>query len=218
MSERSDVELMLATRGGDEEAFSELVSRHRSAIVKLTQRYLRNRADADDLTQEVFIKVYRARKRYRPDAKFTTWLYRVAVNACLNEVRNRKRRVTWVATSLDGASDPDGGGSLAGRVADERGESPLASVEKDELKSRVRDAVEELPERQRLAILLNKFHGLSYEELAETLEMTIPGVKSLLVRARENVRKSIEPYLRTGALDSKLEQDTLQAGKRRGTA
>jgi len=214
MSERSDVELMLATQGGDEEAFSELVVRHRTAIVNLTQRYLRNRADADDLTQEVFIRVYRARKRYRPEAKFTTWLYRVAVNACLNEVRNRKRRLTWIATSLDGGSvdragDEYSGGSLASRVADEQGEGPLESIEKEELRARVREAVQELPERQRLAILMNKFHGLSYEELAETLEMTIPGVKSLLVRARENVRKSVEPYLSTG---------TLQTGKRKGTA
>ena len=214
MSERSDVELMLAAGGGDEEAFGELVVRHRNAIVNLAHRYLRNRADADDLAQQVFLKVYRARKRYRPEAKFTTWLYRVAVNTCLNEVRNRKRRVTWVATSLEGSGDPDSSGSAASRLADADGEAPLESVEKEELKERVRDAVAQLPERQRLAILLNKFHGLSYEELAETLEMTIPGVKSLLVRARENVRTTIEPYLRTGASGA----DVLQPGKRRGTA
>ena len=92
MTERSDVELMLAAGAGDEGAFGELVSRHRDAIVNLTYRYLGNRADAEDLAQDVFLKVYRARKRYRPEAKFTTWLYRVAVNACLNEVRHRKRR------------------------------------------------------------------------------------------------------------------------------
>jgi RNA polymerase sigma-70 factor (ECF subfamily) len=214
MSERSDVELMFAIQGGDDEAFSELVLRHRAAIVNLTHRYLRNHADADDLAQEVFLKVYRARNRYRPEAKFTTWLYRVAVNTCLNEVRNRKRRVTWVASSLDGRfpggdARNSGGGSLADRVPDERGDGPLESAESEELKLRVREAVAELPERQRLAIVLNKFQGLGYEELADALEMTIPGVKSLLVRAREKVRKSIEPYLRTGALEP---------GKRRGTA
>ena len=209
MPERSDVELMLATQHGDEQAFSELVLRHRTAIVNLTHRYLRNRADADDLAQEVFVKVYRARKRYRPEAKFTTWLYRVAVNACLSEVRNRKRRVTWVSASLDQSADDEAGGSLASRVADERSEEPMESVEKDELKARVRAAVDELPDRQRLAIVMNKFHGLSYEELAETLEMTIPGVKSLLVRARENIRKRIEPYLRTGSLEAKKRKGTV---------
>jgi len=199
MSERSDVELMLALQGGDEEAFSELVLRHRNAIVNLTHRYLRNRADAEDLTQEVFYRVYRARKRYRPEAKFTTWLYRVAVNACLNEVRNRKRRLTWTATSLSGASeDAAEGGGLASRVADDAAVAPLDAVENQELREQVRAAVEELPERQRMAILLNKFHGLSYEELAETLDMTIPGIKSLLVRARENVRKRVDPYLTIG--------------------
>jgi RNA polymerase sigma-70 factor (ECF subfamily) len=224
MSERSDVELMLATKAGDEEAFSELVSRHRNAIVNLTHRYLRNRADADDLTQEVFFKVYRARKRYRPEAKFTTWLYRVAVNACLNEVRNRKRRVTWVAMSMDGSSggagaSDDAGGPLGSRVADDSAEAPLDAVEKNELKERVRAAVDELPERQRLAILLNKFHGLSYEELASTLEMTVPGVKSLLVRARENVRKRIEPYLRSGFGEGALgSEEPGRIERRRGTA
>ena len=199
MSERSDVELMLALQGGDEEAFSELVLRHRNAIVNLTHRYLRNRADAEDLTQEVFYRVYRARKRYRPEAKFTTWLYRVAVNACLNEVRNRKRRLTWTATSLSGASEDGAGtGGLAARVADDTAIAPLDAVENQELREQVRAAVDELPERQRMAILLNKFHGLSYEELAETLDMTIPGIKSLLVRARENVRKRIDPYLTIG--------------------
>ena len=94
MTERSDVDLMLALKAGDEGAFAELVSRHRTAIVNLTYRYLGNRADAEDLAQEVFLRVYRARARYRAEAKFTTWLYRVAVNASLNEVRNRKNRPT----------------------------------------------------------------------------------------------------------------------------
>ena len=116
MSERSDVELMLATQSGDEEAFSELVLRHRTAIVNLTHRYLRNRADADDLAQEVFVKVYRARKRYRPEAKFTTWLYRVAVNACLNEVRNRKNRPTFRAAALYDAGGDASDAVLAARV------------------------------------------------------------------------------------------------------
>ncbi|MHC4932931.1 MAG: RNA polymerase sigma factor [Planctomycetota bacterium] len=194
MTERSDVALMLSFQEGDQEAFSVLVDRHRNAIVNLTYRYLGNRSDAEDLAQEVFLRVYRARARYRPEAKFTTWLYRVAVNACLNEVRDRKNRPTFGAASLAGGDDE----GFAPSVADERTESPVHAAERSELRERVRAAVDELPDRQRVALLLNKFHGLSYEDLAASMDLTIPAVKSLLVRARENVRRLIEPHLQSG--------------------
>jgi RNA polymerase sigma-70 factor, ECF subfamily len=191
MTGRSDVELMLALKGGDENAFTELVDRHRDAVVNLTYRYLGNKSDAEDLAQEVFLKVYRARSRYEPAAKFTTWLYRVAANACLNEVRDRRRRPTFGASPFEGedASFP---------AADRAASSPLEEAERSEMREQVRMALAGLPERQRMALLLNKFHGLGYEELADSLEMTVPAVKSLLVRARENVRLRIEPYLRAG--------------------
>ena len=195
MTERSDVDLMLAIKAGDEGAFSVLVNRHRNSIVNLTYRYLGNRADAEDLAQEVFLKVYRARQRYEARAKFTTWLYRVAVNASLNEVRNRKSRPTHGAAPLTGTVDSD----FVPSLADHGAESPPEGVEREELKEQVRAAVDDLPDRQKMALLLNKFHGLSYEDLSETMEMTIPAIKSLLVRARENVRRRIEPYLRSGA-------------------
>jgi len=198
MTGRSDVELMLALKAGDENAFTELVNRHRDAVVNLTYRYLGNQTDAEDLAQEVFLKVYRARGRYEPSAKFTTWLYRVAANACLNEVRDRRRRPTFSAAALDEPSAPG---------ADRSAASPPEEAERSELKEQVRAALAELPERQRLALLLNKFHGLGYEEMAESLAMSVPAVKSLLVRARENLRVRIEPYLRTG-ID--------RAGERRG--
>jgi RNA polymerase sigma-70 factor (ECF subfamily) len=194
-SVKSDIDLMLAVQRGDDEAFSELVGRHRNAVVNLAYRYLSNRADAEDLAQEVFLKVYRARARYKPQAKFTTWLYRIAANTCLNEVRNRKNRPTHRAAGLH---DAGGDESAAARVADDSRPAPEVAVETEELRAQVRAAVDDLPERQRLAILLNKFHGLGYEELAETMEMTVPGIKSLLVRARENVRRRIEPYLVRG--------------------
>ena len=202
MSERSDVDLMLACAAGDEGAFRELVDRHSDSVVNLVTRYLGNRTDAEDLAQEVFLKVYRARKRYEPTAKFSTWLYRVAVNACLNEVRNRKNRPTFGAASLH--ADASGPGPS---LEDGAGRSPHEAAEASELHARVRLAVDGLPERQRLALLLNKFHGLGYEELASTLELSIPAVKSLLVRARENVRLQLEPYLRNGA-DRHMRKDS----------
>jgi len=193
---KSDIDLMLAVKGGDQEAFAELVTRHRNAVVNLAYRYLSNRADADDLAQEVFWKVYRARRRYEPSAKFTTWLFRIAANTCLNEVRNRKNRPTYGAAALQGAGGDD---DAAAHVADGARPSPDEALETAELRAQVRAAIDDLPERQRLAILLNKFHGLGYEELASAMDMTVPGIKSLLVRARGNVRSRIEPYLARGA-------------------
>lgn len=223
MADRSDVELMLAVQAGDMDAFARLVDRHRNAIVNLSYRYIGNRADAEDLAQEVFLRVFRARDRYRVEAKFTTWLYRVAVNASLNEVRNRKNRPTHTAASLASggrAGDDEAGGPA---VADADAESPHDVAEREELRAQVRAAVADLPERQRMALLLNKFHGLGYQEMADAMEMTIPAVKSLLVRARENVRKRIEPYLQAGIdLWGRPEQapgadGTGDAGTKRGT-
>ena len=196
MSERTDVDLMRAFQKGDESAFSALIERHRNTVVNLAYRYVGNRQDAEDLAQEIFIKVYRARDRYQPAAKFTTWLYRVAVNASLNEVRNRKHRPTFRAASLH--ATPDGEAALPA-VEDVDSVSPLEAVEQSELHRDVRRAVDALPERQRLALLLNKFHGMSYEELAETFELSVQAVKSLLTRARQNVRRMIEPYLNPNA-------------------
>ncbi|MFQ5845705.1 MAG: RNA polymerase sigma factor [Planctomycetota bacterium] len=195
MTERSDVDLMLAFQAGDESAFSALLQRHRDAVVSLTYRYLGNREDAEDLAQEIFLKIYRARSRYRPEAKFTTWLYRISVNACLNEVRNRRNRPTFRAASLHPSDD----GDAAPALEDARSESPAAAVERTELRRQVRGAVDSLPERQRLALLLNKFHGLSYEELAQALDLSLQAVKSLLTRARQNLRRRIEPRLGAGA-------------------
>ncbi|MGH7163292.1 MAG: RNA polymerase sigma factor [Planctomycetota bacterium] len=196
MTERSDVELMLAFRAGDDGAFSVLVQRHKDAVMNLTYRYLGNRADAEDLAQEVFLRVYRARKGYRPDAKFSTWLYRVAVNACLNEVRSRKSRPTHRAAALNA-----GDGEIGAALPDARNEAPPEAAAREELRAAVRNAVDALPERQRLALLLNKFHGLGYQEMAGALDLSVPAVKSLLVRARESVRRAIEPYLRAGEAD-----------------
>ncbi len=192
MTERSDVDLMLAFQAGDESAFSVLVQRHENSVMSLTARYLGNRADAEDLSQEVFLRVYRARKRYRPEAKFTTWLYRVAANACLNEVRRRKSRATHGAAPLREAGWDDGAAPAA---TGDAGAGPDEILSREELHAKVRAAVDALPERQRLALLMNKFHGLGYEELAESLELSVPAVKSLLTRARENVRAQVEPHL-----------------------
>jgi len=205
MTERSDVELMLAFRAGDDAAFSVLVERHQDSVMSLAYRLLGNRPDAEDLAQEVFLRVYRARRRWRPEAKFTTWLYRVAVNACLNEVRGRKTRALHGAAPLREAGWEDGAAPAAGGGS---GDGPADRLAREELHGRVRAAVDALPERQRLALLLNKFHGLGYEELAGSLELSVPAVKSLLTRARENVRAALEPYLAAARLEGPARRGT----------
>jgi RNA polymerase sigma-70 factor (ECF subfamily) len=185
-----DAALMEALQRGDESAFAKLVDRHRERVFRLACRYLNDETAADDLAQEAFIRVYRARHTWRPEAKFSTWLYRVTANACLNELRARRARKAVETTASAGP-----GGEVAVDAADPRAADPGDAVLRGELAAVVRGAVQELPEDQRMAVLLSKYEGLSYRELAEAMDRSVPAVKSLLVRARENLRKSLTPYL-----------------------
>ena len=189
-----DAALMLRFRGGDEDAFTEIVRRYQGRVVSLAYRYLGSAADAEDVAQEVFLRIHRARETYEATAKFSTWTHRITVNASLNLLRRRRVRrhlnQAVPAQGEDGAESPDFEDHGASRPHDE--------VEKDELAAVLRGAVDALPERQRTAILLNKYQGLSYEETAEAMELSLPAVKSLLTRARVNIKERIEPYLREG--------------------
>ncbi len=188
-----DAELMLSFQQGDEGAFTELVHRYQGRIVSLAFRYLASAADAEDLAQEVFLRVYRAREKYEPSAKFSTWVYRVTVNASLNYLRGRKVRRN-INAEMPAGSDEGGGGP---DFADDRAPSPHGEAEKQELSEMLGEIVDDLPERQRIAILLNKYQGLSYQDTADAMEMSIPAVKSLLTRARVNIKDKLLPYLET---------------------
>jgi RNA polymerase sigma-70 factor (ECF subfamily) len=181
---------MEALQRGDESVFGTLVDRHRERVFRLACRYLGDETAADDLAQEAFLRVYRARHTWRPEAKFSTWLYRVTVNACLNELRARRARRAVETTAPAGP-----GGEPIFEAADGAAPDPGEQVLRGELATVVMDAVSALPEDQRMAVLLSKYEGLSYRELAEAMERSVPAVKSLLVRARENLRKSLGPYL-----------------------
>jgi len=185
-----DAALMLAFQRGNESAFTTLVERHRARVLRLAFRYLGNEAAAEDLAQEAFLRVYRTKATWEPRAKFSTWLYRVTANACLNELRARRARKAVEATAPSGPS-----GAALPEGEDRAAISPPDAVLVEERAVRVREAVAGLPEDQRLAVLLNKFEGLSYRELAEAMGRSVPAVKSLLVRARENLRTVLEPYL-----------------------
>ena len=182
-----DAALMLRAGRGDAQAFSLLLQRHHQRVLNLAWRYFGDRAAAEDAVQETFLKVWQARARYRPDAPFGAYLLRVASNVCLSALRRRQ------PVSLDAGPE----GETRARP-DPRAAAPGEGLLDEELKRRVREAVAALPERQRLAIILNKFEGLDYEQVAEHLGLTVPATKSLLHRARMAIKAVIEPYVEGG--------------------
>jgi RNA polymerase sigma-70 factor (ECF subfamily) len=192
MRDDSDVALMLALQEGDREAFERLLRRYQEPVQNLAYRFLGDRDEAEDLTQDIFLKVYRARSGYRPEAKFTTWLYRIASNACLNALRARKHRRRL---SLDEIASKDERHGSPG-IGDSKVSAPPAALVRSETAERVRAVVNGLPDSQRLAIVLNRFHGLSYEEVAQAMDLSVMAVKSLLFRARERIKERLAPYLR----------------------
>jgi RNA polymerase sigma-70 factor (ECF subfamily) len=192
-----DATLMLRFKGGDESAFTDLVRSYQGRVVSLAARYLGSYADAEDLAQEVFLRIYRARDNYEPTARFSTWVYRITVNAGLNHIRGRRVRRKIAATLPTGGDDGE-----PAVFADLDGLSAIEQMEEDELAAVLREIVEDLPERQRIALLLNKYEGLSYEDTASAMELTVSAVKSLLTRARLNVKERLVPYLEDGVAPS----------------
>ena len=194
----ADAELMLRFQRGDEAAFAALVRSFQGRIVSLAYRYLGSAADAEDLAQEVFLRVYRAKESYEASAKFSTWVYRITANASLNFLRGKKAR-RRVSGAMPG--DPTAAGddeAAAADFEDEDAEAPGERMEKDELARVLRRIVDELPERQRMAIVLNKYEGLCYDDVAAAMDMSVMAVKSLLTRARVNIKEKLEPYLSGG--------------------
>jgi len=184
-----DTQLMLEFRAGRQTAFGELVRRNQGIVFNLACRYLGDATEGEDVVQEVFIRVYGAASGYEPTAKFTTWVYRITVNVCLNRLRARRTRQS---VSLDGAGREEG---ATGEIAADRTEAPSARLEREELEAKVREAMEALPASQRTAVLLRRFNELSYQEIAQVMETTVPAVKSLLARARQTLKSLLSKHL-----------------------
>ena len=178
-----DIELMLRFQKGDEPAFEELVKKHTRGVLNLVYRYLSDASRAEDVAQDIFVKVYRARMKYEPKAKFSTWLYRIAVNHCLNEIRARKSQPA-VAAPIDDLLEQTSG------------DDPDARLSRSELQSAVKAAIDALPENQRLAVILARYEDMSYDEIAETMDMSLEAVKSVLFRAKENLKQALSKYAR----------------------
>ncbi len=184
---------MVAWRAGDESAFDRLVERYSTQVWALLTRFLGRHPAREDLVQEVFLRVVRSKERYEPRARFTTWLYRIVFNLCVNETQRGAGRDVH---SLD-ESEIEGEGRGEGRsvVADEGGEAPSVRMEQADVVRMVRRAIAALPATQRMALVLAKFHDMPYAEIGEVLGSTEKAVKSLVHRARESLRAALEPLL-----------------------
>lgn len=196
-----DVRLMLQVRDDNAAAFTELVTRYQNRLLTLLANLVPNRQQAEDLAQDVFLRVYRSRKSYQPDAKFVTWLYRIATNLASNAVRSQsRRREVHVAPPASDETSPLSLDQLAKAAS---GALPTRRLDKAELSEVVRAAMESLNEQQRVALMLSKFEEMGYQEIADTMGLTVSSVKSLLWRARENLRTMLEPYVTEGTRPTK---------------
>lgn len=187
-------DLMLRVRAGDSVAFAELVELWQGRLVTLFLHHTGDHATAEDLAQETFLRVFSARERYLPTAKFTTWIHTIANNVS-SDLRQRayRRLERGVPTSGSASSSSIGLDQLAIAAS---GLVPARVADREELQAVVRQALATLGERQRMAVLLAKFEQCSYEEIATAMNTSVPAVKSLLFRARDQLREALEPYLR----------------------
>ena len=187
--ESSSEDLMARIVKGDAEAFEILVNRHQATVLNLIYRFIGDKAQAKDLAQEVFIKVWQAAKTYKPEAKFTTWIYRVSTNVCFNELKSARRK-KWLQflrlgdqheesiedTFIDGSPSP---------------EDLLLAKEKNR---QISDALQSLPDNQRMALVLRRYDNLSYTEIAQIIGCSVSAVESLLVRAKRTLQKKLKNF------------------------
>ena len=191
---RSDVQLMLDVKAGDEQSFALLLQRYRSPLVNFLYRMVRNREQAEDLAQEVFLRVYRARADYVPSAKFTTWLFRIATNLALNSVRDNRYQRMEISLDAPVTADAEDGDEKTMDVAEKQPNIEQHLVE-DVQRKMIRRAIEKLPEKQRAAVLLHKYQDLDYGEISKILECSESALKSLLFRAYETLRVELAPLV-----------------------
>ena len=191
MASSDDNALMLRVKAGDEAAFAELVERFRRPLIGFMYRMARSQAVAEELAQEVFLRVYRSRQSYAAEAKFSTWLYRVATNLALNHIRDARNERAQAVASLD---EPDKETGRTPDVADAR-LNVEQSILLSERMAAIRKCVETLPERQRAAVIMHKYQELDYREIARVLKMSESATKSLLFRAYETLRESLKDFV-----------------------
>ena len=189
----SDEILIKKSQEGDYSSFEELVKRHEKKIYNLAYRIMGNREDASDVLQETFLQAFRKLSSFKGDSNFSTWLYRIAVNICLMKKRKRKKMKTF---SLDVPVLSKKGDELKRELHDDWSKNPLATLENKEVKNKLSEAIDALPDEYRTVILLKGVNGLSNEEMAKVLNVSIPAVKSRLHRARLFLRDDLSKYFK----------------------
>src|ERR1700722_7750106 len=189
-----DAALMLRVKRGDRAAFAELVDKYKQPVMNFVYRSLRDEIEAEDLAQNVFLQVYKSRSRYKQTAKFSTWLFTIARNLCLNELRRRSRHP---AESLE-ETHTDNEDQPARQIEDKTQIAAPENVLHSELADKIEEALNELPENQRSAILLCRQDDLSYEQIAKILRTSLSATKSLIHRGRETLKEKLKPYLKSG--------------------
>jgi RNA polymerase sigma-70 factor (ECF subfamily) len=183
-----DLLWMEQIKNGDTDALRELIEAHQHRIVGAVAKMLGDESDAEDIAQQVFLRVWKSASRYEPTAKFTTWLYKITRNLVFNELRRRRRHPTQ---SMDASSEDD----RPFQAPDPGAKAPDTSLLDDEMQTAIQRAIDALPEIQRMAIVLRRYDDVSYEEIAEILELSVPAVKSVLFRARTELREKLKQYL-----------------------
>jgi RNA polymerase sigma-70 factor (ECF subfamily) len=187
----SDAAIMLRVAAGDEAGFNYLAEKYHRAMIHFLYRMVRNQAIAEELAQEVFLRVYRSRESYRAEAKFTTWLYRIATNLAVNHARDTRHERSAQTIYLD-APDPE-----TGATPDVADDVPLVDqrMVRDERMAAIRKHVMVLPERQRMAVLMHKYQGLDYRQIGEVLKLSESATKSLLFRAYQTLREKLKDFV-----------------------
>lgn len=189
-----DAALMLRAKRGDQSAFEALVIKYQQAVMNFIYRTIPDQSEAEDLAQNVFVQAWKARERYKVSAKFSTWLFTIARNLSLNEIRRRTRHT---AESMD-APINEGESSSVRQYEDRKLNPPPEDLIHGELESKVAEAVGDLPENQRIAMLLALDEDTSYADIAQILGCSLSATKSIIFRARETLKTRLKPYLKTG--------------------
>jgi RNA polymerase sigma-70 factor (ECF subfamily) len=174
-------------RDGDFAAFEQLIEIHQRSVIGTVAKMLGNPSEAEDISQQVFIRVWKSAARYEPQAKFTTWLFTITRNLVFNEVRRRQRKPTVSVQEREETTHRV--------VEDVQGSSPDEDLLRSEMEAAIDRAIEALPEKQRLAVVLRRYEEMPYEEIGVVLSMSVPAVKSLLFRARTQLKESLQKYL-----------------------
>ncbi len=183
----SDIEIIAQLQAGDERAFRTLVEKHQKLVVNTCYGMVHNREDAEDIAQEVFVEVYRSIQHFRADSKLSTWLYRIAVNRSLNHIRDNKKH-KWFRSFENEVEEKN---RQLLQVASGKADDPGFNLENQQRANILHEAINSLPEKQKVAFTLSKYEDLSYQEISEVMDLSISSVESLLFRAKQNLQKKL---------------------------